>query len=340
MIDICDFAVGLSRQLHGLTIASERPDHRMLETWHPVRRVRRHLGVQLSGRRVGVERGARARVRQRGRVEAVGEDAADGVGGARAAAADARGVRCVVRRHRAARHRRPRDSAAQLVEHPGRAPRQRHRIDRDGTRRRRGVRATVQAHDPRARRQQRGHRRARARTWTSPLRAIVFAAVGTAGQRCTTLRRLFVHESLYAAFVARLRGNLREHPHRRSARAADARRSAHRRRGLRRDAARARRRRAPKAAPCTGGERVLADTHPDAWYVRPAIVEMPAQTPTMLRETFAPILYVRPYGDARRGDRAQQRGGARTVVVDLHARPHARPRSSFRRAAATAASAT
>jgi aldehyde dehydrogenase (NAD+) len=36
MIDICDFAVGLSRQLHGLTIASERPDHRMMETWHPL----------------------------------------------------------------------------------------------------------------------------------------------------------------------------------------------------------------------------------------------------------------------------------------------------------------
>ncbi|MEX1251369.1 MAG: aldehyde dehydrogenase family protein, partial [Hyphomonas sp.] len=35
MIDICDFAVGLSRQLHGLTIASERPGHRMMETWHP-----------------------------------------------------------------------------------------------------------------------------------------------------------------------------------------------------------------------------------------------------------------------------------------------------------------
>src|SRR5262245_33516012 len=35
MIDICDFAVGLSRQLHGLTIASERPQHRMMETWHP-----------------------------------------------------------------------------------------------------------------------------------------------------------------------------------------------------------------------------------------------------------------------------------------------------------------
>src|SRR6201999_3794600 len=35
MIDICDFAVGLSRQLYGLTIASERPGHRMMETWHP-----------------------------------------------------------------------------------------------------------------------------------------------------------------------------------------------------------------------------------------------------------------------------------------------------------------
>src|SRR5438067_10480180 len=36
MIDICDFAVGLSRQLHGLTIASERPSHRLLEQWHPL----------------------------------------------------------------------------------------------------------------------------------------------------------------------------------------------------------------------------------------------------------------------------------------------------------------
>ncbi len=36
MIDICDFAVGLSRQLHGLTIATERPMHRMMETWHPL----------------------------------------------------------------------------------------------------------------------------------------------------------------------------------------------------------------------------------------------------------------------------------------------------------------
>src|SRR4051794_1710462 len=36
MIDVCDFAVGLSRQLYGLTIASERPGHRMMEQWHPL----------------------------------------------------------------------------------------------------------------------------------------------------------------------------------------------------------------------------------------------------------------------------------------------------------------
>src|SRR5579883_3316692 len=36
MIDMCDFAVGLSRQLYGLTIASERPQHRMIEQWHPL----------------------------------------------------------------------------------------------------------------------------------------------------------------------------------------------------------------------------------------------------------------------------------------------------------------
>lgn len=36
MIDICDFAVGLSRRLHGLTIATERAEHRMMESWHPL----------------------------------------------------------------------------------------------------------------------------------------------------------------------------------------------------------------------------------------------------------------------------------------------------------------
>jgi aldehyde dehydrogenase (NAD+) len=64
MIDICDFAVGLSRQLHGLTIASERPGHRMMETWHPIGPCRRDQRLQFPGRGVVVERGAGDRVRR------------------------------------------------------------------------------------------------------------------------------------------------------------------------------------------------------------------------------------------------------------------------------------
>ena len=70
MIDICDFAVGLSRQLHGLTIASERPGHRLMEQWHPLGPTGGHHRVQLPGRRVELERGAGRRLRQPGDLEA------------------------------------------------------------------------------------------------------------------------------------------------------------------------------------------------------------------------------------------------------------------------------
>ena len=76
MIDICDFAVGLSRQLYGLTIASERPGHRMMESWHPLGPCARHLGLQLPGRGLGLERRAGARLRRPGDLEAVRKDAA------------------------------------------------------------------------------------------------------------------------------------------------------------------------------------------------------------------------------------------------------------------------
>ncbi len=78
VIDICEFAVGLSRQLYGLTIASERPDHKLLETWHPAGRGRHHLGLQLPDGGVRLERRAGAGLRQHPGLEAVGEDAAVG----------------------------------------------------------------------------------------------------------------------------------------------------------------------------------------------------------------------------------------------------------------------
>ena len=125
-------------------------------------------------------------------------------------------------------------------------------------------------------------------------RAIVFAAVGTAGQRCTSLRRLIVERSVYEPLLARLRqvyakvnvGNPLEEgtlvgP------LIDGRAFA----GMQEALARAR----SDALWVQGGERVLEREHPDAFYVRPALAAMQAQTDVVLEETFAPILYAMPY---------------------------------------------
>ncbi len=127
------------------------------------------------------------------------------------------------------------------------------------------------------------------------LRGVAFAAMGTAGQRCTTLRRLFVHRSIYDTLVPRLKkvwgsvsigdprssgtliGPLIDEAAYRAMEAAlvDAR---------------------ALGAEITGGG--LASGMPaKAFYARPALVEMKAQEGPMLRETFAPILYVMPYDD-------------------------------------------
>ena len=128
------------------------------------------------------------------------------------------------------------------------------------------------------------------------LRAILFAAVGTAGQRCTTLRRLFVHDDIAETLIPRLKrayeqvkiGNPLEPgtlvgP-------------------LIGEAAFAAMQRALEEARADGGqvfggERVLAERWPAAFYVRPALVEMAEQTALVRRETFAPILYVMRYRD-------------------------------------------
>jgi aldehyde dehydrogenase (NAD+) len=125
-------------------------------------------------------------------------------------------------------------------------------------------------------------------------RAILFAAVGTAGQRCTTLRRLILHRSLHDELLGRLQrlfqrvsvgdplapgtlvGPLID------GRAHEAMRDA---------VSRAR----PDAQWIAGGERVLEAELPRAFYVRPALAAMRRQTDIVLEETFAPILYAMPY---------------------------------------------
>jgi aldehyde dehydrogenase (NAD+) len=126
------------------------------------------------------------------------------------------------------------------------------------------------------------------------IRAAVFSAVGTAGQRCTSLRRLIVHEDVYDQLIPRLIaayetlpvgdpladgvlvGPLIDGP------AGD---------GMARALDQAR----EQGGVVHGGGRALADKYPNACYVQPAIVEMPGQSEIVCQETFAPILYVMKY---------------------------------------------
>jgi aldehyde dehydrogenase (NAD+) len=126
------------------------------------------------------------------------------------------------------------------------------------------------------------------------VRAIAFAAMGTAGQRCTTLRRLFVHRSIYADVLARL------HKAFGSVRVGDPRDPRTLVGPLIDGAAFAALQAAlteaiSQGATVTGGCRVLQDGFPDAYYVTPALVEILNQSDLVRRETFAPILYVMPY---------------------------------------------
>ena len=128
------------------------------------------------------------------------------------------------------------------------------------------------------------------------LRGVAFAAMGTAGQRCTSLRRLFVHESIYDTLVPRLIkaygsvtiGNPLE-TGKLVGPLID--KGAYERMQKALDAAKV------SGGKVSGGERVLADEAQDAYYVRPSLVEMPEQVGPVVDETFAPILYVIKYKD-------------------------------------------
>ena len=293
MIDICDFAVGLSRQLYGLTIASERPGHAMRETWHPMgvcgvitafnfpvapwcwnaalalvcgdpvlwkpseKTPLTALAVQKICERV------------RGRF---GEDAPEGltqvlVGGRELGEAltTSPGVPII-----SATGSVPmgRAVAADMSQRLGRCI-----LELGGNN---GMIVAPSADLEMA------------------VRAIVFSAVGTAGQRCTSLRRLIVHESIYDALVPRLIkayeglpigdpladgvlvGPLIDQP------ALTA---------MERALERAR----ADGGVVHGGGRVFTAEFPAAAYAKPAIVEMPGQTEIVHEETFAPILYAMKY---------------------------------------------
>lgn len=294
MIDICDFAVGLSRQLHGLTIASERPGHRMMETWHP-------LGP------VGVVTAFNFPVAVWSWNAAIALVCGDSLVWKPSERTPLTALACQALLHRAAREFGEMPEKLVQVMIGGRELAEALADDaRVPLLSATGSCAMGRALAPRVAARlgrtllELGGNNGMIVTPSADLdlavRAIVFAAVGTAGQRCTTLRRLIVHEDVRENLVERLKaayGSVRVgNPLEEGTLvgplinegAFNAMQAAL-------EQARA------EGGRVFGGERVMADDHADAFYVRPALVEMPGQTAVVREETFAPILYVMGYRD-------------------------------------------
>ncbi len=295
MIDICDFAVGLSRQLYGLTIASERPNHRMMEQWHPLGPV----GVITSfnfpvavwswnaalalvcGNPVIWKPSEKTPLTALA-VQALFERAAAKAGNVPA------GLSSVLIGGRETGEVLVDDPRVPVVSATGSTAMGRQVGTQLARRFARGIlelggnNASIVC--PSA-------------NLDLALRAIAFAAIGTAGQRCTTLRRLFVHDSIHDGFVAKLKQVYA------SVRIGDPLTSDDVLVGPLIDAAAfhtmqsALEEARADGAHVHGGERVDEARCHNAYYVRPALVEMPMQTGPVLRETFAPILYVMKYTD-------------------------------------------
>jgi aldehyde dehydrogenase (NAD+) len=292
MIDICDFAVGLSRQLYGLTIASERPGHKMQETWHPMgpcavisafnfpvavwswntalALVCGNPVIWKPSEKTPLTALACAVIFNRA-LERFG-NAPEGlhqvvIGDARVGAAlvASRDVAIVSATGSTAMGRKV---GPKVAERFGRSI-----LELGGNN---AMIVTPSADLGLA------------------VRAILFSAVGTCGQRCTSLRRLIVHrevkDQLLAQVIkayatvsvgdpldqANLVGPLIDQGAFDNMQSALAQAKA-------------------QGGTLHGGERLQADEAPGAYYVRPAVVEMPSQSSVVKSETFAPILYVLTY---------------------------------------------
>ncbi|KZX37488.1 L-piperidine-6-carboxylate dehydrogenase [Wohlfahrtiimonas chitiniclastica] len=292
MIDICDFAVGLSRQLYGLTIASERPGHHMRETWHP-------LGV------VGVITAFNFPMAVWSWNTALALICGNAVVWKPSEKTPLTALACQAVFEKALERfgKAPKNIARLVVgaRDAGNAMVENHKVAlvsaTGSTRMGREVGPKVAARFGRSILELGGNN-AMILTESADLdlavRAIVFSAVGTAGQRCTTLRRLIIHKSVKAQVLERLKASYSTIP---VGSPLDTQNLV----GplMDEDSFNAMQK-ALSDAKATGGvvhggERVLADQMPNAYYVKPAIVEMPTQNEVVATETFAPILYVMEY---------------------------------------------
>lgn len=295
MIDICEFAVGLSRQLHGLTIASERPGHHMREYWQPLGPVgiisafNFPVAVWSWNAALAIVCGDPCVWKPSEKTpmtalacQALFERAVDKFGDDAPA-----GLSSVIIGMK--------DVGEQMVDDPRIAL-----VSATGsTRMGREVGPRVAARFGKCLLELGGNNAiivAPSADLDMVIPGIVFGAVGTAGQRCTSTRRLIVHESVYDTLVPKLKkayagirigdplldgtlvGPVIDEMSFNAMQMAL-------------DDARA------EGGTIVGGERVLESEFPDAYYVQPAIAEMPSQTPSMCEETFAPILYIVKYNN-------------------------------------------
>ncbi len=292
MIDICDFAVGLSRQLYGVTMPSERPGHNMMETWHPLGPVgvisafNFPVAVWSWNFALAIVCGDPVIWKPSEKTPLTALACRNIFARALNAFGDAPdGLAEIVIGGRDLGQAMVADSRLPLISATG------------STRMGREIGPVVAARLGRSLLELGGNNAmivAPTADLELAVRAIVFSAVGTAGQRCTSLRRLIVHEDIYDALLPRLKaaygtvavGNPLDDgvlvgP------LVDERAW----RGMRDALAQA----ARDGGTVTGGERALEDRRPNAFYARPAIVEMPGQTDIVREETFAPILYAMKY---------------------------------------------
>ncbi len=296
MIDVCDFAVGLSRQLYGLTIQSERPRHTMQENWLPLGPVgvisafnfpvavwAWNAALALVCGDTVVWKPSEKTPMTALACEALFSQAVLRYGGA------PEGLISVALGAREIGEALVDDTRLPLISATGSVPMGR------------AVGPRVAARFGRSLLELGGNNAivvTPSADLDVALPSILFGSVGTAGQRCTSTRRVIVHESMHDKVFSML------------AKAIDAltdRIGDPREEGtligplidkgsfdsMQATLAAVR----GDAAEVVGGQRVLLDHYPDAYYVVPTMVKMPKQTDTVHTETFAPLTYVIPYSD-------------------------------------------
>jgi aldehyde dehydrogenase (NAD+) len=295
MIDICEFAVGLSRQLHGLTIQSERPGHHMREYWQPLGPVgiisafNFPVAVWAWNAALALVCGnpclwkpsektpitaLACQILFERAVQKFGSDAPQDLS-------------AIIVGDRDIGEQIVDDTRVPLISATG------------STNMGRAVGPRVAKRFGKTILELGGNNAmivAPSADLDMALPAIVFGAVGTAGQRCTSTRRLIVHESIYDTLLPRLKNAYASIQIGDSLKKGtlvgpliDKQSFENMESALEKAKA--------EGGIITGGERVLESDYPNAYYAKPAIVEMPRQSEGVCNETFAPILYIMKYND-------------------------------------------